>query len=151
MGELITRLPELLRSFGTDSHRVASQWCAVVPILGLLMLGKFRHKPAEYRPLWRVNRLFAGWHSFCCVKTSTRIQPGLNQEVPQSQITECSAVNTSVELEHVEPAAAAKPAAAASVILCTNFERGFACLNAISVRWFDRRNSRFYQAYQESS
>jgi hypothetical protein len=60
--------------------------------------------------------------------------------VPQSQATDCNAMNTSVELEQVEPAAAEEPPTAVSVMLCTNFERGFGCLNAISARRFDRRN-----------
>jgi hypothetical protein len=49
-------------------------------------------------------------------------------------------MNTSFELKHVESAAAEEPATAASVMLCTNFERGFGRLNAISARRFDRRN-----------
>jgi hypothetical protein len=98
------------------------------------MLDKFRHKPAESRPFWLVDRLFAGWHPFCCVKGSTK---GFNQEVPQSQITECNAMNTSVEFEHVGPAAADAPAVAASVMLPIDFQRGFgsfAHLKAIPAR-----------------
>ena len=63
-----------------------------------------------------------------------------DEEEPQSQAMDCNAMNTSVELEQVEPAAAEEPATAASVMLCTNFERVFGCLNAISARRFDRRN-----------
>jgi hypothetical protein len=79
----------------------------------------------------------------------SQILPGLasillgsefDEEEPQSQALGCNAMNTSVELELVEPAAAEEPATAASVMLCTNFERGFGCLNAISARRFDRRN-----------